>query len=176
MFKKICNILSSVILVVMAAVAGILLIPYLFGCQTLTVLSGSMEPAYHVGSVVFVQKVKPEEVKVGDAITFQLGNGMVATHRVTSIDTNKRQFVTKGDANNTEDGPTDFDKFVGRASNISIPYLGYVAVDIKTPKGIMAATGLIVVIVLLAFLPDIFTKEKEPAQENVTQESADSKI
>ncbi len=174
MFRRICSILSSIIIVVMVIVAGVLLLPYALGYQTLTVLSGSMEPTYHVGAVVFVKKVPVNEVKVGDAITFKLGNGMVATHRVVSVDEAKQEFVTKGDANNVADGPTGFGNYVGRAENLSVPYLGYIAADIKTPKGIMVTTGVIVVIVLLSFLPDIF--EKEPEQPTVSKESADSKI
>jgi signal peptidase len=158
----------------MVIIAGVLLLPYALGYQTLTVLSGSMEPTYHVGAVVFVKKVPTDEVKVGDAITFKLGNGMVATHRVVSIDKAKQVFVTKGDANNVADGPTSFGNYVGRAEKLSVPYLGYIATDIKTPKGIMVTTGVIVVIVLLSFLPDIL--EKEPEKTKVSKESADSKI
>lgn len=165
MLKKICNALSAMILVVMILIAGVLLLPYAFGYQTLAVLSGSMEPAYHVGSIVFVKKVPADEIKVGDPITFRLsGEAAFATHRVVRIDKDKKQFVTKGDANNMEDGPTSFESLVGRASNISVPLLGYISVNIKTPKGILAATGVIVLIVLLSFLPEIFTKEPENPQ------------
>ena len=165
MLKKICNALSAMILVVMILIAGVLLLPYAFGYQTLAVLSGSMEPAYHVGSIVFVKKVPADEIKVGDPITFRLSNeATFATHRVVRIDKDKKQFVTKGDANNMEDGPTSFESLVGRASNISVPLLGYISVNIKTPKGILAATGVIVLIVLLSFLPEIFTKEPENPQ------------
>ncbi len=164
MLKKICNILSSMILIFMILIAGVLLLPYAFGYQTLAVLSGSMEPTYHVGSILFVKKMPAQEIQVGDPITFHLaGQNMVATHRVVRVDKEKKQFITKGDANNAEDGPTSFESLVGRASKISVPLLGYISVNIKTPKGILAATGVIVFIILLSFLPEIFTKEpKEP--------------
>lgn len=55
-----------------------------------------MEPYYHVGSIVFVDKhVTPEEIQVGDPITFHLENGAVATHRVIEIDEEAREFTTK---------------------------------------------------------------------------------
>jgi signal peptidase I len=166
LFRKICNVLSSIILIIMVFVAGVLLVPYAFGYQTLAVLSGSMEPVYHVGSIVFVKKVPASEIHVGDPITFRISNqgAAYATHRVVKIDQEKKQFITKGDANNAEDGPTGFESLVGRASNISIPYLGFISVNIKTAKGIMAATGVIVLMVLLSFLPEIFTKEPEKTQ------------
>jgi signal peptidase len=171
MLKRICNILSMVLLVIMLIVAGIMLLPYAFGYQTLAVLSGSMEPVYPVGSIVFVQKVPAEEIKVGDPITFRVSNdGTYATHRVVRIDSDQKQFITKGDANDVEDGPTDFANFVGRASNYSVPWLGYISIYIKTPIGIMAMTGVAVVMILLTFLPEIFTKEKESTENRESQE------
>lgn len=164
MFKKICNIFSAVILTVMALIAGVLLIPHVFGYQTLAVLSGSMEPAYHVGSIVFVKSMPPEEIKVGDAITFRLSGDTVATHRVVKIDSAKKQFVTKGDANDAEDGPTDYSSLVGRASRFSVPLLGYLSVYIKTRQGILAATAVAVVVILLTFLPEILDKDTTKAQ------------
>lgn len=166
MLKRICNILSTIILIVMVIVAGILLLPYAFGYQTLAVLSGSMEPVYPVGSIVFVQKVPAAEIKAGDPITFRISdNGTYATHRVVRIDKDKEQFITKGDANDTEDGPTAFESLVGRASSYSIPWLGYISIYIKTPMGIMAVTGVAVVMILLTFLPEIFTKEPKDSSE-----------
>lgn len=173
-FQKVCNILSTVILAIMIVIAAVLLVPYAFGYQTLAVLSGSMEPAYPVGSVVFVKKLAPQEVHVGDAITFQLNENTVATHRVVKIDTEKHQFITKGDANNTEDGPTDFNNLVGRAATTAIPYLGYLSVNIKTPAGIMACTGVVMIILLLVFLPEIV--QSKPKTTPAIQESEDSKI
>lgn len=173
MFKKICNILSVVLLVVMAAVAAVLMLPYVFGYQPLAVLSGSMQRSYPVGSIIFVKKTAPEEIKVGDAITFQLNSGMAATHRVVSIDSSKRQFVTKGDENNTEDGPVSFDALVGKASSAAIPLIGYLSVSIKTPGGIMAVTGVVVLILLLVFLPEIVAEK--PKENKAIQESAGSK-
>lgn len=170
MFKKVCSILSAVILVVMAATAAVLILPYVFGYQPLAVLSGSMQRSYPVGSIIFVKKTAPEEIKVGDAITFQLSSGMAATHRVVSIDSLKRQFVTKGDENNTEDGPVSFDALVGRASPAAVPLVGYLSVFIKTPGGIMAVTGVVVLILLLTFLPEMIAekpKEKKAPQEPV---------
>jgi signal peptidase len=153
----------------MVLVACVLLLPYVFGYQPLSVLSGSMEPAYHVGSIVFIKKVPASEIKVGDPITFRIsGQDTYATHRVVRIDTEKKQFITKGDANNDEDGPVNFENLVGRASGFGIPMLGYVSVGIKSPKGILAATGTIVLIILLAFIPELFAKEKGPQEPQTT--------
>lgn len=161
MIKKICNGLSTLLLIVMVAVAGALLLPYVFGYQPLAVVSPSMEPDYHVGSVLYVKKVEPEELKVEDAITFRLSDGTYATHYVISLDMDKREYVTQGKANNTDDGARSFDTLVGRASKFSIPLLGYISLNIKTPMGILAAVGVILLILLLNFVPDLLEKDKE---------------
>lgn len=176
MIKRICNILSTVILVLMVLVAAILLVPYLFGFQPLAVLSGSMEPTYHVGSVVFVKKAAPEDIRVGDAITFRLtGLNYPATHRVVSIDPDKRVFVTKGDNNTSEDGEIPYDSLIGRAAAFSVPLLGYVARYIRTLPGILIACGTVLLVVLLTFLPDLLGKPNAPpaAPEAAADDSPD---
>lgn len=82
MIKKICSILSTVLMVLMVLVAAALLVPYLFGYRPMAVLSASMEPAYPTGSVVFVKKVEPAEIEIGDPITFHReGLAEPITHR-----------------------------------------------------------------------------------------------
>ena len=167
MVKKLCNVLLCIIIGTMVLIAGALLAPYLFGYQPLAVLSGSMEPDYPVGSILYVNKsIKPDELKVGDVITFSLDDQTVATHRLVQIDEAKQEFVTKGDANDTADGARSFDTLIGRASTFAVPYLGYISQNIRTPKGIVTAIGAVLVIFLLIFLPDVLqpTKKEEETE------------
>lgn len=167
MLKKICNILLAILIAGMAVIAAALLVPYAFGYRPLAVLSPSMEPAYPVGCIVYVNtKVAPEELEIGDAITFTLSGNTLATHRITAIDSDKREFVTQGDANNTSDGARSFDTLVGRVSKYGVPLLGYISEGIKTTRGMVAAAGVVLLIILLAFLPDAFAKEKKTADES----------
>lgn len=43
MLKKVCGILSSLLLIILALVAAALIVPHFFGYQTMAVLSGSMD-------------------------------------------------------------------------------------------------------------------------------------
>ena len=81
----------------------------LLGVQVYSVLSGSMEPKYPVGSLIYVKAVDPYELKSGDVITFMLNENTVATHRIVEVvpdesDSGVVRFRTKGDANEAEDG------------------------------------------------------------------------
>ena len=83
--KKIWNIVSG-ILVGLAVFLAILLVGVrLVGFQVFSVLSGSMEPSYHVGSLIYVKKIDPQELKSGDVITFMLDEDTVATHRIVEM-------------------------------------------------------------------------------------------
>ena len=68
--KIIWNTITS-ILVAAAVILAILMVgARLVGLQVFTVLSGSMEPTYHVGSLIYVKDVDPFELEAGDVITF----------------------------------------------------------------------------------------------------------
>lgn len=84
-------------------------VPKIMGYSFFRVMTGSMEPEYKVDSFIMVKETPPEDITVGDVISFYssdetLGN-MVNTHRVTAIDVNDGHyyFSTKGDANALED-------------------------------------------------------------------------
>ena len=85
-------------------------VPSVLGYSFLQVQTGSMEPEFHVGSIVIAKKVNPEELEVGDVISFYSMaddiNGKVNTHRIVKLSANMaggRRFITKGDANTAND-------------------------------------------------------------------------
>ena len=160
--KKVWDIVSTVLVVLVVMIAVFLMGSRLVGLQVFNVISGSMEPTYSVGDLLYVKTVDPDSVKVGDPITFVLNEDLVvATHRVVKIDSENREFTTKGDANETEDAaPVHFNNLVG-VPVFSIPLLGYVSAYIQSPPGMYVAIALGVVLLAAVFLPDLLTKKKE---------------
>ena len=57
----------------------------IFGLDIYGVLTGSMEPTYPVGSLIYVKKVDPEELRVRDVITYSLTPNTVVTHRIVEL-------------------------------------------------------------------------------------------
>lgn len=167
--KKIWNIITSVIVVLVVLLAIALVGVRLVGLRVFTVLSGSMEPNYHVGSLVYVKSGDYRELKAGDVITFMLDENTVATHRIVEVvpdpeDAETLRYRTKGDANTAEDGSlVHYRNVVGKAV-FSIPYLGYAADYIQHPPGMYIAISAGALLLLLVFLPDVFAddgKEKD---------------
>lgn len=166
--KKIWDTVTTVLVVLVVVFAVFLMGSRLVGLQVFHVVSPSMEPTYSEGDLLYVKEVDPDSVKVGDPITFVLNEDLVvATHRVVAIDSENRQFTTKGDANETEDAaPVHFNNLIG-VPVFSIPLLGYVSAYIQSPPGMYVAIGLGVVLLAAVFLPDLLTKKakKEEMQE-----------
>lgn len=134
------------------------------GLNVYTVLSGSMEPTYHVGSLIYVKDVDPYELKEGDVITFMLDEDTIATHRIVEVvpdeeDSTVVRFRTKGDANDSVDGSLVHYKNVIGTPVLSIPKLGYFANYIQHPPGMYVAISAGAIILLLVFLPDLFSND-----------------
>ena len=171
--KKAWDIISSVIVVLVVILALLLVGARLIGLNVYTVVSGSMEPTYSVGDLLYVKKVAPESIRVGDPITFVLNEDLViATHRVVDIDDENQHFYTKGDANEVEDAaPVHFNNLIGKPI-FAIPLIGYVSNWVQNPPGIYIAVGGGLILLLAVFLPDIIggfrqkeTKSKEESEE-----------
>lgn len=164
-FQKVCNLLSTLILIVFAVIAAILILPVVFGCKSMAVVSGSMEPNIPVGSIVIVREADGDELAVGDVITYAMSGNTMVTHRITAIDRDARCVTTKGDANEVSDGnPVAFSDIVGKEL-FHVPFLGYLTIYIKTPLGIVGVCGVMIVLILLNFLPSVFEKDEEQGAE-----------
>jgi len=169
--KKAWNIISTALVILIVLCAVFLMGSRLIGYQVFTVISGSMEPVYSVGDLLYVKDVDVNSIQVGDPITFVLNEDLVvATHRVVRIDAANEHFYTKGDANETEDSaPVHFKNVIG-VPQFSIPYLGYVSDFIQNPPGTYITIGVGILLILLVFLPDMLgkKKEEEPSKEAVS--------
>ena len=149
MFMKIAaTAVRSLSWVIYALIAAVLLLalPMVAGYRPLIVLSGSMEPAYPVGSMIYYKSVSYDSISVGDAITFKLGERGLATHRVVQKNDPDQSFVTKGDNNEAQDvNPVSYDDVAGRISGIAIPYAGFLSAKL-TNKIVLLVSGAILLI------------------------------
>ena len=111
------------------------------GYRIYDILTGSMSPTIKPGNLVVVKETLPNEVKKNDVITFRSD--------ITNND-GKTEFITKGDANNTQDPvPLDEKLLVGKVV-FQVPYLGAFLSSLQKNKLIFI--GLLVVIILIDFI------------------------
>ena len=164
--KRIWNWISSILVAAVVLLAVALVGVRIVGLQPYVVLSGSMEPTYPVGSLIYVKSTDYKQLKVGDPITFLVSEDTVATHRIIEVlpdedDPNTIRYFTQGDANDAPDGSSVHYKNIIGKPVFSIPYLGYVSNYIQTPPGKYVAISGCALLMLLVFLPDIFVKDEK---------------
>ncbi len=159
-WKIVTWILVGIVAVFAIGLVGVRII----GIQPYTILSGSMEPEYPVGALIYVQKVDYKTIESGDVITFMVDQDTVATHRVVEVvpdqnDPTVLRYKTKGDANAVEDGSLVHYKNVIGSPIFSIPGLGYFANFVQKPPGLFFAIAGVAVLILIMFIPDLFSKK-----------------
>ncbi len=165
--RKTLNCISTILVTAAVILALLLGGGRLIGLQIYAVLSGSMEPTYHVGSLIYVKKVDdPTKIEEGTPITFMLSEDTIATHRVVGVvpdeqDPSVVRYRTKGDANDAEDGGLVHYKNVIGTPVFTIPGLGYLANYIQHPPGTYVAISAGAVLLLLVIVPDLLFGEED---------------
>ena len=108
----------------------------IMGYRFYQVLTDSMAPqedsppgGFYSGDIVIVKMMDGSQVREGDVVTFQVGDGdRYLTHRMVErldeLNGEKGDYiVTKGDANNSADPPIDAEKVFGKVTFV-IPKMG----------------------------------------------------
>ena len=148
-----CVILIPVILMNVAVIVSSYIypdeIPGIFGIKPVAVLSGSMEDTFLTGDLIFVKKAAGSSLKEGDVICY-LMEGQAVTHRIVSVEQGQDgqvSYITKGDANNTEDrGAVRPEQVQGVWTGGRIGGMGNFVIFLSS------TTGMIVFIVCPVFL------------------------
>jgi len=124
--------------------------------RVFSVLSGSMEPKIHTGSLVLV--IPQENYAVGDVITVHSANNKkeTVTHRLHNIKDDK--YELKGDANQNPDSElVTKDRAMGKVV-FTLPYLGRVVGFAQSQLGFIL---LIVIPAVILIYSEFLTIKKE---------------
>lgn len=166
---KISSWFTAILIAVAVLLAVLLVGVRLLGITPYTVISGSMEPTYHVGSVIYIKEVDTDTLKVGDPITYKQSSGLVVTHRIIEVIESEtgKSYRTKGDANDTADGGAVPALYVMGKPLFSIPFLGYISNFVQNPPGIFIVIGVVMISILLSLLRPANTEDKPEKPENI---------
>ena len=142
-FGAIWNALTTILVTAVVILAICLVGVRIFGLTPFTILSGSMEPMYPVGSLIYVKEVDPESVEVGDSITFVLNADLVVRdasgvgdrRRKTGAFTRRESRTSPSDGSIIHDAsPVLFENLIGKPV-FCIPYLGTSRTNVTTGAG-----------------------------------------
>ena len=150
-FGKLIGAIGTILLVVAIIACLGLSVPRFAGIEQYVVISGSMEPAIPVGSMVYSAQTDPSTLEAGDIIVFynnEAGSTPV-THRVVENHVADGEIITKGDANEQNDmSPVISSNVLGKLV-LHVPMLGYIAAPLGTMTGKIAMGCVILAAYLL---------------------------
>lgn len=124
--KPLVNLVSVLEYLLLAAVVALaipaVILPLATGADRWTVISGSMDPALKVGTLIVTHPVAPEDIRDGDILTYKHPDvEQPVTHRV--IATHGTELLMKGDANRHPDAPIQASQVIGKMS-YQVPVIG----------------------------------------------------
>ncbi|NMC09242.1 signal peptidase I [Candidatus Microgenomates bacterium] len=138
------------------------------------VMSGSMEPAIHTGSITAVHE--ESDYNIQDVITVKMKNdpSQTYTHRIVEkLEEDTVSFKTKGDANESQDPDiAQKDQVLGKVI-FSIPVIGYLANFAKQPTGfilMVIVPSIIIAASELNVMKDEFQKIISKSKQNKKDE------
>lgn len=126
-------LIIELILLLVVAVSGLMLAGY----RLAAVQSGSMTPTFSVGDAIITRPVSPQQLKVGDVISFASSEkqGAIVSHRLIAVQAAAHQLVTKGDNLHKADTPIPY-QAVRRQVVAVVPWLGVVIDAAHRPLGL----------------------------------------
>lgn len=147
-----------VTIAIMVCVVALLVLPVGFKIKPYVVQSGSMEPSIQTGGLVWIN-TRDKNVRIGDVVAYQVSSDLYVTHRI--IGEEDGMYITKGDANETQDlKPVAPEQIMGKYM-FTVPYAGFVLAKIQDkPLVILPILALLLAILLVSSTLEDAVKEK----------------
>lgn len=164
LFRIIHTIMSFLLVIGILAFGLMFLFPKIIGYTPYNVATGSMEPTIHIGSLIYVKQVPPEAIFEKSIVTFRVGNSTI-THRVVSVNKENQTYITKGDANNVEDGEIAYSQIIGKVEKIVIPYVGELAEWMQEGQKRYSIIVFAVIYLIIWITTDFLGKKKVEKKE-----------
>ena len=142
-----------------------------FNYRIFTVVTGSMEPKYKIGDILIAKEKKPNEIKVGDTISYLATKGEirnnVVTHEVVNITRNANGeylFHSKGLVNLVED-PVVHEKQLYGVVVYKTKLLSYIRRLISTDLGMLVFIIIPILYIIVSEMISILIEKEEKRRE-----------
>lgn len=128
--KTSIELLSHFYLVIVMTFAATAMVPMAFHWEPTIVMSGSMEPRIMTGDVIVAMPVPQDKIKElvqsGQVLLAKNAEkpGTLITHRVIEVLPNGTGYLTKGDANRSQDDIALLPENIQGIERIRVPYVG----------------------------------------------------
>ena len=144
--------------------------PSIFGYSIYYVLTESMEPEIMAGEMILGKSANPQDLQVGDVITYKGETGSlkdkIITHKIIEIDGDS--FTTQGVANDFPDPPIDSDQILSRYVG-KIPFAGKLFSVINSKLGFVFLIVTPLCVLIVNEISIIVKAFKEDKEDNISE-------
>lgn len=165
---KVLRILRNAFCIIVAGLFLFIAVVTICGAKGYFIASNSMNPKLSKGDVVFVKETPFEKLEVGDIVTveFKIKDGTTYTHRIVSIDYDKKEIFTAGDKTGVVDTESaTADQIKGKVW-FSIPLLGYLSLWLTSTDYALIIVISVLAVMAIGFAVSIFYKNKTRGDKN----------
>jgi signal peptidase len=141
-------------------------------------------PTLHTGDLIIVEGIKPQDVyaapynpsgRSGDILVFHaIDSDELIVHRAigTTVVDGEIYFITKGDGNAVSgpSSPTPPENVVGKVV-LRIPWLGYIALDIRNSTALLIIVVLIIAFIIIESVVSEIEHKRTNKSENAPEEN-----
>ncbi|MFX1312693.1 MAG: signal peptidase I [Promethearchaeota archaeon] len=187
------KIFTTIILIVLAF-SGAFLIYYIMQIALNTktpmvvVVSGSMEPTFYRGDLLFLKGKDPSNIKngtiagkEGDIIVFDARglpgwlnapNDPIVHRVIAKMYDNGWFFLTKGDANSAPDNAWIPENRILGVVTGKIPYIGWVKISLTESGLLLPILVIVSILLIISLIWDIIKKEEEKDGDKIDKEKS----
>lgn len=146
------------------AIGGIALLAVLvhfgpgLGIHPFAIRGSSMAPTIPFGSVVLARETDPASIRAGDVVTIRADNGVLITHRVIRVVTDRPDlsFQTQGDANPAPDGMLVPARSIVGQVVLFAPLVGFIMAMLASPAGTVSIGAFLILLMMIGrFLREV---------------------
>ena len=154
-------------------------VTFVFDHAVIIIATGSMEPAIPAPSCILITRAEPEDIEVGDIITFYSDDPAIAgsmnTHRVLSVirSIDGIEYQTKGDYNPLPDTyHARAERLVGKHVR-NLPLLSFVARLVLSPYGYVVVILFLALYMAAVLIPSAKRKKAAAKEAEIERRVAE---
>lgn len=163
-WSSILNIFNVVLITIALAIAFLVAFGLLFGLRVCAVVTNSMEPTINQGDLVIAKPIDPEDIQIGDILSYVKQDGVTYIHRVSEMEintTDPSQTILLMSGDNVDEWGDRVDRVgaftVQGIYVIALPGMGNFLLWVRT-NWILTIAIVVTIIIFLALLKHFVDK------------------
>ena len=165
--SKFLRVLVRIILILLVACGAALLLPPLFGIDTVVIQDESSN--IDRGTVVYAKSVAPSDLQSGDEFLHAGDNDEIDSYVVKEYDSTDDVIIASESADAAEQKLQANGDTV-RKIVFSVPFIGYLFIATQSTTGLMILGGGLLIIIILFIISEVLKRNEEDDEDEVEED------